>query len=46
MFTLKEKILLIIGTIFFILATIGVYYFSKSFNQDLNFKSSKQELDL
>jgi multisubunit Na+/H+ antiporter MnhG subunit len=46
MFTFKEKMLLIIGTIFFILATIGVYYFSRSFNEDLSFKSSKQELDL
>jgi hypothetical protein len=46
MFTFKEKMLLIIGTIFFILATVGVYYFSKSFDEDLNFKSSKQELDL
>ena len=45
MFTKSEKMLLIIGTIFFILATLGVYYFSKSFDEDLSFKSSKQELE-
>jgi hypothetical protein len=46
MFTFKEKMLLIVGTIFFIFATIGVYYFSRSFNEDLSFKSSKQELEI
>ena len=42
MFTKSEKMLLLI---FFILATLGVYYFSKSFDEDLSFKSSKQELE-
>jgi len=34
MFTIKEKILLIIGTIFFIFATFSTYYFFKSFGEN------------
>jgi hypothetical protein len=45
MFTLKEKILLIIGTIFFIFATFSTYYFFKSLDEELYIKSSKEELE-
>ena len=45
MFSTKEKILLLIGTIFFIFATLSTYYFFKSFDEELYIKSSEQELD-
>ncbi len=45
MFTKNEKILLITGTIFFVLATLGVYYFFKSFEEDLHFKSSSNSIN-
>jgi hypothetical protein len=45
MFTFKEKMLLIIGTIFFIFATFSTYYFFKSLDEELYTKSSKEELE-
>jgi len=45
MFTTKEKILLIIGTIFFIFATFSTYYFFKSIDEELYTKSSKKEIE-
>ena len=45
MFSIKEKILLLIAIIFFIFATLSTYYFFKSFDEKIYIKSSEQELD-
>jgi hypothetical protein len=45
MFTTKEKMLLIIGTIFFIFATFSTYYFFKSLDEKLYTKLSKEEIE-